>query len=314
MNFNSVLCSCAGRVVRRGARYLILALIALSWLPISRAGTSDSPFVFVVTTNSQFGVVDLATGEFHQIGPDTPEPLVNLVWWKESLLSVSVSGNLSRINPKTGDVTVIGPTGLGFNVFELAEVRGKLYLTAFDNNLYNVDPENGVATLLRATGIPGFPAPPFSSNSDGTINLGDETLYGIDGRLFATFDAFTLDPGTLAQTPADCCGPAVYEINPSTGLARIVAPHTSLNLGAAVFMNGRYFTFKWIVTGFTDVGPQLKSQLLILDLETGRTKPLENAAGPIFVDAAAGGVTGAAPTRFADGKESFPHHPCFHKR
>jgi hypothetical protein len=314
MNSSSVFRGCVGRVVRQGAKCLILTLVALSWLPISRAGASEPPFVYVVTTNSQFGVMDLATGAFHQIGPDTPEPLVNLIWWKESLLSVSVAGNLSRVNPKTGDVTVIGPTGLGFNVFELAEARGKLYLTDFDNNLYKVDPENGVATLFRATGMPGFPAPSFSSNSDGTINLGDETLYGIDGRLFATFDAFTLDPATLTQTPADCCGPAVYEINPSTGLAKVIAPHTSLNLGAAVLLNERYYAFKWVVTGFTDAGPQIKSQLLILDLETGRTKPLENAAGPIFVDAVAGGVTGAAPARFDDGKSPFPHHPCFHKR
>ena len=311
MNLSFLFRGYAGSVVRRGVKCLILTLMALSWLSTAQARERESPFVYVVTTNSQFGVVDLKTGAFRQIGPDTPEPLVNLVWWKESLLSISVSGNL---NPKTGGVTVVGPTGVGFNVFELAEARGKLYLTDFDNNFYEVDPENGAATLIRATGISGFPVPSFSSNSDGTINLGDETLYGIDGRLFATFDAFTLDPATLEQTPDACCGPAVYEINPSTGLARILAPHTSLNLGAAVFLNERFFTFKWIVTGFTDAGPQIKSQLLILDLETGRTKPLENAAGPIFVDAAAGGVTGAAPIRFVDGKEFFPDHPCFHKR
>lgn len=79
--------------------------------------------------------MDLATGAFHQIGPDTPVPLVNLVWLKESLLSVSESGNLSKVNLKTDDVTKIGPTGLGFNVFELAEVRGKFHLADFDNNL-----------------------------------------------------------------------------------------------------------------------------------------------------------------------------------
>src|SRR5438552_15155715 len=171
MNSSYIFPGCVGRAVRQSAKYLILTLIALSSLPISQAGASESPFVYVVTFNSQFGVVDLATGAFHQIGPDTPEPLINLVWWKESLLSVSVSGNLSKVNPKTGAVTEIGPTGVGFSVFELAEARGQLYLTDFDNNLYNIDPENGVATLLRATGIPGVPAPPFSSNSDGTINL-----------------------------------------------------------------------------------------------------------------------------------------------
>src|SRR5579859_4665195 len=116
MNSSSVFPSYAGIVVRRSAKYLIVALIGLSLLTTRGASAKERSFAYVVTTNSQFGVVDITTGAFHQIGADTPEPLVNLVWWKESLLSVSVSGNLSKVNPKTGEVTVIGATGLGFNV------------------------------------------------------------------------------------------------------------------------------------------------------------------------------------------------------
>ena len=281
------------------------SVLALLLFSVNAAAASHGPYVYAVTFNSQFGTVDLSTGAFRQIGPATPEPLATLVWWGESHLSLSISGNLVRIDPTTGVTTPIGPTGLGFNAFALAEVRGKLYLTDFNNNIYTVDPQTGAATMLRVTGLPPDPAIPFTSNSDGTINLCDETLYGVGGELFATFDAFTVDPNSLVEVADNCCGPALYMIDPNTGIATLVAPHTTMNLGAAVLANGTYYAFRWVLTAFSEFGPLVRSQLLTLDLTTGKTTPLENAAGPIFVDAAAGGITGAVPAPAIVGK-NFP--------
>src|SRR6266567_3583901 len=101
------------------------------------ASASAEPWVYVVTGYNQFGAVDLATGVFRPIGAPTPEGQSNLVWGPGgSLLSLTVSGNLEKINPATGETTVIGQTGLGYNAFELAEFGGKLYATDFGNNIY----------------------------------------------------------------------------------------------------------------------------------------------------------------------------------
>ena len=66
-----------------------------------------------------------------------------------------------------------------------------LYLTDLSNHLYSVNPATGAATLIGTTGIPAIPGV-------GTPNmiLFDESLNGIRGKLYATFDAlnFVLTP------------------------------------------------------------------------------------------------------------------------
>jgi hypothetical protein len=276
-------------VLSKKLKLFLAATIAAVAMVVFAPHAIAAPVIYVVTSNQQFGMVDLATGEFHQIGAGTPEPLANLVWAPHGfLLSLSVSGNLDRIDPATGEVSVIGQTGLGGNAFDLAEARGRLYATDLSNNIYSVDPESGAATFLRITGIPADPAHPFSSNSDGTINLCDEGLYAVNGNLYATFDAFTLNPSNLVLTPT--VSPALYRIDPSTGAASFVA-NTILNLGSTVEVRGRFYGFKWVTLSFTDLGPQLQSQLFTLDLATGQTKFIRN------IDGAAAGIMGAVPLR-----------------
>jgi len=264
-------------------------LIASLALILVAASASAEPVAYVVTSNNQFGTVDLATGAFHPIGAPTPEGQANLVWGPDgSLLSLTYSGKLEKINAATGETTVIGATGLGFNAFDLAEVRGRLYVTDFSNNIYSVDPKTGAAQLLGATGMPPDPTIPFSVNPDGTVNLCDESLYGVHGKLYATFDSLKVDPTSLIMTPV--VDPNLYEIDPSTGVATLVAP-TSLNLGATVEVDGRFYAFQFSFTAWTDLGPQAQSQLFTLDLENGNTSLVRD------IDPAAGAVFGAAPVR-----------------
>lgn len=273
-----------------GAREAVLlaqmtvALVIAVFLLVASANAQQ---VYVVTSNQQFGVVNLSNGAFQQIGSATPEGQANLVWGpRGALYSLTYSGNLETINPATGATTVVGATGLGFNAFELAGVRGQLYATDFSNNIYVVDSQTGAATLLSATGMPPDPAIPFSMNNDGTINLCDETLYGIDGKLYATFDAFTLDPGSLVTNSA--VQPGLYQIDPRTGTATFIAA-TDMNLGATVQANGMVYAFKWNTLAFTDFGPQVQSEVSRFDLANGYTSFVT------LVDPAAGGITGAAP-------------------
>jgi hypothetical protein len=170
----------------------ILTLLAVSRvLALFTVPANAAPFVYVVTGSQQFGTIDLANGHFQSIGSGTPDALSNLVWWHGSLLSLaytgSDAGDLVKIDPSTGTETVIGQTGLGFNAFQLAEARGQLYLTDFSGNLYSVDAESGVATPTATTGLPPDLEIPDSYNSDRSINLCDEAVYGIAGGVVCQF-------------------------------------------------------------------------------------------------------------------------------
>jgi len=281
---------------------LIFSLLLASF----PASASAAPAVYVITASQQFGMVDLATGKFHSIGKGTPDALSNLVWWDDRTLLTLVTtgsnaGSLAKINPVDGVETVIAQITfqgqpLGFNAFDLGEVGGKLYLTDFSNNLYSVDPETGVATLIAATGMPPDPTAPFTFNADGTFNLCDEGLYNVGGKLYATFDSFDLDP---AKTPPPIAhvhvSPALYQIDPATGLATFVA-ETDLQLSALfVAGNGKFYAFRAVLDGFDAVYdfPIAHAELVTLDLATGKTTKLtdiDHSIGPIF---------GAAPIRLA---------------
>jgi hypothetical protein len=271
---------------------LIVSLV----LVLFAASASASPLVYVVTASQQFGTVDLATGKFNPIGNGTPDALSNLVWWKNRTLltliaSGSSIGSLAKINPVTGEETVIGQTGLGFNAFDLGEVGGKLYLTDFSNNIYSVDPETGIATAIGATGMPPDPTIPFTFNSDGTFNLCDEGLYGIAGKLYATFDSYAIDPNQTPPTRAhEYVSPRVYEVDPFTGATRIVA-NTDWQLSAIVEVDGRAYAFIAVIDGF-DFNfnfPVVHAEVVTLDLKTGKTNKIAD------IDPNLGPIFGAAP-------------------
>ncbi len=254
-------------------RYKLIFSIALALITVS---ASADPVVFVVTSNQQFGTVNLATGAFQAIS-STPEADSNLVPGPNGLLySVGTStGSLVTISPATGATTIVGLTGVGANVFDLGEAGGELYLTDLSNNFYTVDPATGVAHLVGPTGIPPDPTVPFSVNADGTINLCDESLYDVGGQLYATYDSFTLDPGTGTVTPVLPAN--LYKIDPSTGLASLISP-TDMNLSASVEVNGTFYAFN------ANFG-----QVVTLDLTNGKTGFVSD------VDPSAGLIFGATP-------------------
>jgi hypothetical protein len=237
--------------------------------------------VYVVTDSQQFGTVDLNTGAFQQIGSDTPEQQFNLVAGpNRSLLSLTAPGDLESIKTSTGATTIIGPTGFGFNVGGLARVGGVLYATDGNNNLYTVNPVTGATNLIGPKGIPALAAPP---------SLGDESLYGVGGKLYATFDNFDLP----LSNPTLITPPALYQINPSTGFATEVAP-TILNLSASVDATGTFYVFKEGLADATCVGPApvpcaSDAEVFTLSLSNGSTSFVAD------VDPSATAIWGASP-------------------
>ncbi|HZP07173.1 MAG TPA: hypothetical protein VFB43_19900 [Terracidiphilus sp.] len=273
---------------------------ALLTITICSAVAHASPpqLVYVITAGAkgpQFGAVNLTNGHFLPIGKPEPALMVDLVWWKGSLLSLAQSdpyaGDLVRIDPSTGAMSVIGATGLGYNAFSIAAYGGILYLADISGNLYTVDPHTGAATFLAATGMPPDTVTPFTTNSDGTLNLCDQTFYATGGSLYVTLDAFNIDPNTLAldKDPSHISiSPALYRINPATGSATLVGP-TYFQFGATVALRGRFYGFRLAPTGFANGAPTAFSELFTIDASTGQ---------PTFIrviDPDAGTIFGAAP-------------------
>jgi hypothetical protein len=86
--------------------------------------------------------------------------------------------------------------------------------------------------------------------------------------------------------------PALYQIDPATGVATFVAK-TDLLLSALVEVDGKFYAFRGVLDGFnfTFGFPVAHADLVTLNLETGKTNKLtdiDHSVGPIF---------GAAPVR-----------------
>lgn len=86
--------------------------------------------------------------------------------------------------------------------------------------------------------------------------------------------------------------PALYQIDPATGVATFVAK-TNLNLSALVAAAGKFYAFRAVLDGFDLISdfPIAHAELLTLNLANGETNKLtdlDHGVGPIF---------GAAPVR-----------------
>jgi hypothetical protein len=266
--------------MRKHKSYLAKLVIAtLAFSELSTLALADA--VVYVSNGSQFGTVNVASGIFRQIGPNLPDPSQGLGYATNgSLLTMGFSGNLDALNPTTGIMTTVGRSGLSpcpsvcdsSSVNSLANLNGQFYATDFANRLYKVNQTTGSATLIGPTGMPGLPSGfvPLSMNPDGTLNVYDEALFSANGRLYATFDVATLNLST--QIPTLIVDPALYQIDPTTGNATLLAP-TTFGVGSAVQLNG--VTYAFLAGG---------QEIASLDLSNGNTKfirPYDSNAGII---------------------------------
>jgi hypothetical protein len=248
---------------------------------------SAESFAYVITSNQQFGIVHLPTGKFTQIGPNTPETEAGLIPAKNgSLLTLTFSGKLEAIDPATGRTSVIGATGLGdcstpsspcpsTSANTIGELGGTIYAIDISNNLYRINPVTGAASLIGPTGLPSAPIP-FSSNPDGSFNFYDSALFEANGNLYYIFDT---GKESMSSGPTPVIPASLYQINPFTGRATLVAP-TTFSLDAVTEENGGFYTF------INDVG-----QVATFDLANGNTSFVSN------LDPSAGLIFGASPVR-----------------
>ncbi|MDQ2944446.1 MAG: PEP-CTERM sorting domain-containing protein [Acidobacteriota bacterium] len=131
-------------------------------------------------------------------------------------------------------------------------------------------PATGAAKLIGPTGIPAFSFNPNIPNPDGSLNIFDESLFDVGGKLYAYFDSGTLDLETSTTTPVV---PAeLYQIDPSTGHATPVA-RTVPNLSTIVNVNGTVYAFH---------ANAIPNQVVTLNLANGN---IGNPVSELYPDA-----------------------------
>jgi hypothetical protein len=271
----------------------------------AQTATPGAPnlMAYVLNIASEFGAVDLRSGAFLPIGPGVPPDVGDgLVQGPgTSLLSLGFDGKLVAIDPFTGQTSVVGATGLGDcstptspcgpnSANWIGLFNRRYYVTDFANNLYSLDPKTAATKLIGPTGMPGVTFVPFSENSDGSVNVFAEGLFGYRGKFYAYFstEAVNFATGTFTLLiPGE-----IYQIDPATGHAIAVAPADS-NFSAIATVQDTIYAFD-ASTGQVD----------IVDPRSGNATPVTT------LDPSAGVIVGVAPAvpvrcrRLIDGQSS----------
>jgi len=263
---------------------LNLAVASLAFCTLSTPLFADQ--VVYVSNTSQLGTVNLSTGAYQPIGPAFPDASQGLGYAPNGkLLTMGFSGYLNAVNPATGVMTPVGPSGLSAcppnpctptAVNTLASFNGHIYATDLANELYSVNQVTGLATAIGLTGMPAVTFTPLSMNMNGTLNVYDEALFAVGGKLYATFDTGIVDPSNGNAT--DVIPGALYQIDPATAKATRIGS-TPFGLGAAVDVNG-------VTYAFLDATGEIAK----LDLATGGTTVIGS------FDPNAGIISAAVPT------------------
>jgi hypothetical protein len=111
-------------------------------------------------------------------------------------------------------------------------------------------------------------------NPNGAINIFNETLFGIGGKLYATFDTDIFDPSVPKITPV--LNGTLYQIDPMTGVTQQVSSTASL-ITAVFASNGTTYAF---------LGDAFASaHVYTLDTTNGKTNfvaDVDPAAGLVF--------------------------------
>jgi hypothetical protein len=260
-------------------------------VPIS---PGHSLLVYVITTGSRFGAVDLGSGVFMPMGQHTPPDVgQGLVQGPISLLTLAFSGNLDAIDSTTGKTSFVGFTGLSdcsmassfpdpkcANV--IGQLGGKFYVMDFAQRLYTVDP-TGPATPVSniPSTIPPLTFVPLSNACPQCIY--DESLFSFGGKLYANFATATLTP----IGPSIGTQPQLWEINTMTGQATpgplLVNSDGSpaIGLTTIVNVNETIYAFE-VATG----------QVVTIDMTSGRTTPVSR------LHPNAGVIGGATPVQY----------------
>src|SRR5262249_35926719 len=127
-------------------RAAICGAAILSYAPSARANVLAYESSF-----SNFGIVDLTTGQFTFIG-NAGQTLAGLGNYGGKLYAgINTGTNFYQVNPENGSLTFIGNGGVP--IVATGSTTAGVYELGFDANLYKVNLTNGALTLIGNTSL-----------------------------------------------------------------------------------------------------------------------------------------------------------------
>jgi hypothetical protein len=157
------------------------------FLGLQVAARAD-PLAYMLTTDKDFGTIDLATGDFTSDGFESVQ-LAGLGEIGSTLYGVNYAagtGTLYTIDTANGSLTTVGTdTAVEYEAF--GSTLTNLYAIGENNvgafELYSVNSSNGSPTLLGLTGL--------TPGGDYTLSTDSSTLYFAEGTNLYTIDTTT---------------------------------------------------------------------------------------------------------------------------
>jgi hypothetical protein len=188
---------------------------------------------YAITGNDQFGVVDLNTGVFTDLG-DMGQRLTGLAVGPGGVLYGSGYNNGSgpyndpdfyTINPTTGALTLVGSSfSAGF--YDLGSTTTAIFAIGNDGNLYSINPNTGAGTLI---------GPTIKGNG---LSSGGSTLYMTSGSTLYTINTTTGAATLVGSSNSGAFGSDVVENSIIYGSSSDGAIYTlSSSNGAATFLS-----------------------------------------------------------------------------
>ncbi len=228
--------------------------VAILFVALVSAVRADD-MAYMINAQSQFGVIDLNTGDFAPLGnssiPSNMSAGLGVAGGK--LYTAAFTGStLYQVNLANGALTAVGSGSLQYyglgsttsGLYALATYAGTNNVPLF--NLYSVDPSSGAATLVGPVGAVGPSAAWSLSTGSSTLYLVDNfNLYSLDTNTGAatrisspsltnlTSAALVYENGTLYAGVDSCnppCNQSVWTLNTATGASTYVADATNTGL------------------------------------------------------------------------------------
>ena len=196
--------------MRQPREWAIAAAGAILLIALPPSATADD-MAYMVTRTNQFGVIDLNTGVFRQLGNISTAGGLGETS-DGTLYTADSNGIVYRVNPANGILTAVGTNGV-VNYAFCSTTSGLFGLDA-SLTLYSINPSNGVATKIGPTGINPNPGVVVTTG----CSAGSSTLY------------ITFGPSYGSVT--------LYSVNTTTGVATALGTTGADGIGAMVFEDG----------------------------------------------------------------------------
>jgi hypothetical protein len=201
-----------------------LSLLACLTCLVASAGFAPAQtLAYAVTGAGQFGTLDLDTGDFTVVDDMTGIDFKGIGNLDDgTLTSVGGDYNFIQIDPVSGAITAVGPTGITVSVSG-SLLTGEQYAMDPQNDLYAIDPSSGAATLVGPTGLPHI----------NTITY---------ANAFAGDDAYNLyyifEQGGHNPVPS-----TLFQIDPTTGAATAIGLTGVTGIVGAGFVSGTLYAY-----------------------------------------------------------------------